>query len=142
MCVEEQDASCVRFKQATSPTQQHPAWLGLHCIWEDRRSLSSLEFHYYSVASDATYYYYLWPFLIPTIYSLVWTCIRKCSLLLRVARLKLRNSRCTAACPFYVSKLDNLCLPLFVFLYHPGDTDDSRTGIIVTSSTWCLVPKF
>lgn len=142
MCVEEQDASCVRFKQATSPTQQHPAWLGLHCIWEDRRSLSSLEFHYYSVASDATYYYYLWPFLIPTIYSLVWTSIRKCSLLLRVARLKLRNSRCTAACPFYVSKLDNLCLPLFVFLYHPGDTDDSRTGIIVTSSTWCLVPKF
>jgi hypothetical protein len=43
---------------------------------------------------------------------------------------------------FYVSKLNGLCLPLFVFLYHPRDTDDSSTGTIVTSSTWCLVPKF
>lgn len=40
--------------------------------------------------------------------------------LLRLARLKLRNSRCTAACPFYVSKLNGLCLPLFVFLPSRG----------------------
>lgn len=128
----------------TSQATQHPACLGL----EHGRSEEpfTFEFHNYSIDFDAMHpekKIYIWLLCLSSLYIVFFhlDMHSECSFSGAVAHLRLRNSQCSVS--FLCFKIKRFTFTLVCALYHPRDTDGTRTtvtssGAYYTSKIWNL----